>query len=191
MRSRITILCGFLLFSVMAAAPAHAGPWSAFVAWLSDLDPKSGGIGIEMTLFCPPAKDSAVKEPFECAPRDRTANIRHKLLIKSSAAVLLGTLNEDGGTIAVVPVLGIAEWEFNRVSVGAGLGAIHVAGTLVGGVTEPLLQARISVPIRKIGFAVRGELNLIPNGFPAGAFAVGSPATGTEVAFGLAFVYIK
>lgn len=191
MRSRITILCGFLLFSVMAT-PAHAGPWSAFVAWLSDLDPKSGGIGIEMLLFCPPSTGSATTDRFKCERGLPDGKVTHKFLVKSSAAVLLGTLNEDGGTIFVTPVLGIVEKEFQNVSFGAGMGFIHVGGTLVGGVTRPLIQVgRITIDIPKTGFGFRTELNLIPKGFPAGAFAVGGAATGTEFAVGLSVVYLR
>ena len=182
MRSRITIVCGFLLFTTMAATPAHAGYWSSFVAWLSDLDPKSGGLGVELSLFCPPAEGNA----------DRTACIAdaaHRYEIKSSAAFLLGTLNEDGGTIFVAPVLGIVEKDYGQVSVGAGLGFIHVGGTLVGSVTRPLAQVgRITVDIPKTTLKFRTELNLIPKGFPAGAFEVDSPETGTEFVVGLSVV---
>ena len=193
MRSRITILCGFLLFSVMSVTPAHAGPWSAFVAWLSDLDPKSGGIGIEMRLFCPKAEGPTI----EGIPPQFACDLKQtqKWVIKSSAAFMLGTLNEDGGTVSVVPVLGIVEKEFThrslRYSLGAGVGLIHVGGTLVGGVTQPLLQARATIEIPKTGFGFRTEFNLLPKGFPAGAFAVGSSATGKEFALGLSVVYLR
>lgn len=191
MRSRITILCGVLLFSGMFATPAHAGPWSAFVAWLSDLDPKSGGLGIEMALFCPIATGSteqkAAPDQFACRVTDR-----HKVQIKSSAAFLLGTLNETGGTIFVVPVLGIVEKEYKGVRFGAGLGVIHVGGTLVGGVTQPLLQVfRVTVPIPRIDFGVRAEFNVLPNGFPAGAFGVGRAEQGAEFVLGISVIYLK
>ena len=93
MRARFAILCGVLLFSIMVPTTAHAGSWSAFVAWLSDLDPKSGGIGIEMRLFCPGATGAAVPNvsaEFACDP-----DMEQKLVIKASAAILLGTLNDN------------------------------------------------------------------------------------------------
>jgi hypothetical protein len=193
MRSRIAILSGFLLFSVMFATPAHAGPWSAFVAWLSDLDPKSGGMGIEMSLFCPASTDTGkgqkAADRFECAIDSRD---KQKFQIKSSAAFLVGTLNESGGTIFVVPVLGIVEKRYKGVDFGAGLGVMHVGGTLVGGVTQPLIQVfRITVPIPKVEFGVRAEFNVLPNGFPAGAFQAGSAEKGAEFVLGLSVVYLR
>ena len=180
MRVRFAVLCGVLLFSVMSPATAHAGAWSAFVAWLSDLDPRSGGVGIEMRLFCP---NAAGPDRFDCDPATT-----HPVIVKASAAVLLGTLNEDGGTISVVPMLGSFELERKHFSVGGGAGVIHVGGTLVGAVTRPLIQGQITFKIPNVGLGVRPELNVIPKGFPAGAFAVGAPATGTEVVPGLSVV---
>jgi len=186
MRSRITILSAFVLFTLMTAAPAHAGPWSAFVAWLSDLDPKTGGAGIELALKCAFAEGADVKarEEFGCAPRGKS-----KVVVKTSAAALFGTLNEDGGTIVVAPVLGIVETRLGSVYVGGGAGFIHVAGTLEGSVTRFLGQARITVPLPNKNFGFRAEFNVIAEGFPAGAFAVGSPATGTEFPVALSIVY--
>jgi hypothetical protein len=187
MRARFAILCGVLLFSIMVPTTAHAGSWSAFVAWLSDLDPKSGGIGIEMRLFCPGATGAAVDNvsaEFACDP-----DTRQKFVIKASAAILLGTLNDNGGTVSVLPVLGSVETDINdRFSVGGGAGVIHVGGTLVGAVTRPLIQAQVTFKIPNVKLGVRPELNLIPKGFPAGAFAVDAPETGTEVVPGLSFV---
>ena len=186
MRSRITILCGFLLFSVMFVSPAHAGPWSAFVAWLSDLDPKSGGAGIELALGCAFSETTDVKtrEQFGCAPRGMS-----KTVFKTSAAALFGTLNEDGGTIVVAPVLLIVERRLGSVYVGGGAGFIHVAGTLEGGVTRFLAQGRVTVPFPNKNFGFRAEFNVIADGFPAGAFAAGSAATGTEYPVALSIVY--
>lgn len=197
MRSRITVLFGVLLFSVLFATPAHAGPWSAFVAWLSDLDPKSGGLGIEMSLFCPPSTAASSQKPgakFECAlPDSRTREKDpHTFRIKSSVALLVGTLNETGGTIFVVPVLGIVEKQYSKVHIGLGAGVIHVGGTLVGGVTQPLIQPlRITYPIPNVDFGVRFELNVLPKGFPAGAFATGAPEKGAEVAVGISVIYLR
>jgi hypothetical protein len=181
MRARFAILSGVLLFSVMSPSTAHAGPWSAFVAWLSDLDPKSGGIGVETRLFCPGESGAA---RWTCDPRTD-----QPIAVKASAAVLLGTLNENGGTISVLPVLGSIETDFTQhVSAGLGAGAIHVGGTLVGTVTRPLFQAQATIRIPNVGIGVRPELNVIPQGFPAGAFAAGAPETGTEVVPGVSFV---
>jgi hypothetical protein len=47
MRSRLTILLAAILLSVVAPRPAHAGGWAAFLAWISKLDPKVVGVGIE------------------------------------------------------------------------------------------------------------------------------------------------
>ena len=187
MRSRITILCGFLLFSVMVATPAHAGRWSAFVAWLSDLDPKSGGAGIELALGCAfssAAADQTAKEQFGCAPRGKSTAV-----VKASAALLFGTLNEGGGTIVVAPVLGIVEKRLGSVYVGGGAGFIHVAGTLEGGITRFLGQARVTVPLPNKNWGFRAEFNVIAEGFPAGTFGVGSSATGTEYPVALSVVY--
>jgi hypothetical protein len=187
MRARFAILCGVLLFSVMFPATAHAGPWSAFVAWLSDLDPKSGGIGIETRIFCPTLDDTpvnGVSPRFTCDP-----DTVPKTVIKASAAVLLGTLNESGGTISVLPVLGSLERDVTReFSFGGGAGVIHVGGTLVGAVTRPLIQFQATLKFPNVGIGVRPELNLIPKGFPAGTFAAGAPETGTEVVPGLSVV---
>jgi hypothetical protein len=186
MRSRITILCGVLLFSVMFATPAHASRWSAFLAWLSDLDPKSGGAGIELALKCAfaPDADAKLKEQFGCAPRGKST-----VTFKTSAALLFGTLNEDGGTIFVAPILAIVEKRVGSIYVGGGAGFIHVGGTLEGGITRALLQARVTVPIRDSNFGFRAEFNVIPEGFPAGAFGVGRPETGTEYPVALSIVY--
>lgn len=183
MRVRFAVLCGVLLFTVMVPTTAQAGPWSAFVAWLSDLDPKSGGVGIEMRLFCPAEASPAAR--FACDP-----NTEQKIVIKTSAAVLLGTLNDNGGTISVLPVLGSVETDVtNYLTVGGGAGAIHVGGTLVGAVTRPLIQVQATIKIRNAGLGIRPELNVIPKGFPAGAFAVGAPDTGAEVVPGLSVVF--
>jgi hypothetical protein len=187
MRARFAILCGVLLFSMMVPATAHAGSWSAFVAWISDLDPKSGGIGIEMRLFCPWAPGTpapGVSPKFLCDPDEE-----QRLVIKASAAVLLGTLDDNGGTVSVLPVLGSVETDIGEnFSVGVGAGVIHVGGTLVGAVTRPLVHAQATFKIPNVRIGVRPELNLIPKGFPAGAFAVNAPATGTELVPGLSFV---
>ena len=66
---------------------------------------------------------------------------------------------------------------------------IHVGGTLVGGITRLLIQGQVTVKFPNIRLGVRPELNVIPKGFPAGAFAVGSPATGAEVVPGLSVVW--
>ena len=159
-------------------------PWSAFVAWLSDLDPKSGGIGIETRLFCP-AEDSPSAR-FACDP-DR----HQKAVIKASAAILLGTLNEDGGTISVMPVLGSVETDVNehplcRCRCGGDSRRRHArrlrheaAHSGSGHAQDPATS----------GLGIRPELNVIPKGFPAGAFAVGAPETGTEVVPGLSVVF--
>ena len=181
MRVRFAVLCGVLLFSVMSPSTAHAGAWSAFVAWLSDLDPKSGGIGIEMRLFCP---NAVGPDRFECG-----AATTHPVIFKASAAVLLGTLNEDGGTVSVIPMLGSVEFEHKHFSFGGGAGVIHVGGTLVGAVTRPLIQGQVTLKIPSVGIGIRPELNVIPKGFPAGAFAAGAPDTGAEVVPGLSFVW--
>ena len=179
MRRCVAILCGVLLLSVMLPTTAHAGSWSAFVAWLSSLDPKSGGIGIETQLVCPGASPRSACDPTYQGP-----------VIKASAAILLGTLNENGGTISVMPVLGSFETDvYNNVSVGVGAGVIHVGGTLVGAVTRSLIQAQVTIKIPNVGLGVRPELNFIPTGFPAGAFAAGAPATGTEVVPGVSVVF--
>ena len=182
MRVRFAVLCGVLLFSVMSPSTAHAGVWSAFVAWLSDLDPRSGGIGIEVRLFCPTLAGAA---RFTCEPDDAP-----KTVIKTSAAILVGTLNEDGGTISVLPVLGSVERDVNRhFSFGGGAGVIHVGGTLVGSVSRPLIQAQATFRIPNVRVGIRPELNVIPKGYPAGAFAVGAPETGTEVVPGISVVF--
>lgn len=183
MRARFAVLCGVLLFSVMSPSTADAGAWSAFVAWLSDLDPKSGGIGIEIRLFCP--AEASPPARFACDP-----DTEQTVVIKASAAVLLGTLNDNGGTISVLPVLGSVETDVtNYLSVGGGVGAIHVGGTLVGAVTRPLIQAQATLKIPNLGLGIRPELNVIPKGFPGGAFAAGAPATGTEVVPGVSVVF--
>jgi hypothetical protein len=180
MRVRFAVLCGVLLFSVVSPATAHAGAWSAFVAWLSDLDPKSGGVGVEMRLFCP---NAIGPDRFECGPATT-----HPVIFKASAAILLGTLNENGGTISVVPVLGSVEFEHTHFSFGGGAGVIHVGGALDGGITRPLIQGQVTIKIPNVGLGIRPELNVIPKGFRAGAFAPGAPATGTEVVPGLSVV---
>ena len=183
MRASFAVLCGVLLFSVGLPTPAHAGAWSAFVAWLSDLDPKSGGVGVEMRLFCPSAPGGGTAR-FDCDP----ATVQ-PVVIKASAAILLGTLNSDGGTISVIPVLGSVETDLGKyVSVGGGAGAIHVGGTLVGAVTRPLIQAQVTFKIPNVNLGVRPEVNVIPKGFDAGTFARGAPKTGTEVVPGLSVV---
>jgi hypothetical protein len=188
MRVRFAVLWGVLLFSVALPTTAHASGWSAFVAWLSDMDPKAGGIGIETRLFCPSAPAgpvNGVSPRFACDP-----DTNQKVVIRASAAILLGTLNENGGTIFVMPVLGSVETDVNEYfSIGGGAGVIHVGGTLVGAVTTSLLQAQVTLKIPKVGLRVRPELNVMPEGFPAGAFAVGAPATGTEVVPGLSVVF--
>ena len=193
MRSRITILCGFLLFSFMLTTPAHAGPWSAFIAWLSDLDPKTGGGGLEFPIFCiPPTPDpyslpkSGTPSKFACV---RTGDSR--IVLKGSAAFLLGTLNDNGGTIFAAPVLGIVEKQMKHFYVGAGAGVIHVGGTLRGGVTRGLVQLNATYVIPKKPWGVRAELNVIPKGFAAGTFRPGASETGTEAALGIAFVYLR
>jgi hypothetical protein len=187
MRASLAVLCRVLLISVLLPTTAHAGPWSAFVAWLSDLDPRSGGIGIETRIYCPLAGDTLVNgvpAKYACDP-DREQDV----IIKASAAVLLGTLNESGGTISVLPVLGSVETDVtSHLAVGGGTGVIHVGGTLVGSVTRSLIQVQATLKIPNVGLRVRPELNLIPNGFPAGAFTAGAPETGTEVVPGISFI---
>jgi hypothetical protein len=192
MRSRITILSGVLLFSLMLPTPAQAGSWSAFIAWLSDLDPKTGGAGLEFTIFCtPPTTDSSLPKPsapskFACV---RTGDPR--LVVKGSAAFLFGTLNDTGGTVFAAPALVIVEKQMRNLYVGAGAGAIHVGGTLRGGITRGLVQANVTYPIPKIQMGVRAELNVILKGFPAGTFRPGGPATGTEAALGISLVFLR
>src|SRR5262245_14182622 len=147
MRARITILCGFLLFTGALATPAQAGPWSAFISWLSDLDPKSGGLGLEFPIYCtpptePPPTAREQKPAATSLACTRTGEPRQ--VAKASAAFLLGTLNSDGGTVFVVPTLGIYEWQKRNVYFGFGGGAIHVGGTLEGGITRGLIQANVT-----------------------------------------------
>ena len=47
MRSRLTIVLAAVFLSVVAPRPAYAGGWAAFVAWISKLDPKVVGVGLE------------------------------------------------------------------------------------------------------------------------------------------------
>ena len=90
----------------------------------------------------------------------------------------------------MLPVLGSVERDVNQYfSFGGGAGVIHVGGTLVGAVTRPLIQAQATLKISKVGVGIRPELNVIPKGFPAGAFAVGAPDTGTEVVPGVSVVF--
>lgn len=104
--------------------------------------------------------------------------------------VLLGTLNENGGTIFVLPVLGSVERDVTpHFSFGGGAGVIHVGGTLVGAVTRPLIQAQATLTIPNVGLGIRPELNVIPKGFPPGAFAPGAPDTGAEVVPGVSIVF--
>ena len=56
MRSRITIVLAAICLSLAAPRPAHAGGWAAFVAWISKLDPKVLGIGVEGNVGEYPAK---------------------------------------------------------------------------------------------------------------------------------------
>ena len=183
MRARITILCGFLLFSPLLATPAQAGPWSAFISWLSDLDPKTGGLGIEFPIFCTPATQP-LPTPKEQKPAASkwacTRTDENRFVVKGSAAFLLGTLNADGGTVFVAPGLLIVEKQMKRLYVGAGAGAIHVGGTLQGGITRGLIQFNVTAPIPQAHLAIRFEVNVIPKGFPAGTFSPGSAETGNS-----------
>jgi len=47
MRSRLTIVLAAVVLSVVLPRPAHAGGWAAFLGWISKLDPKVVGIGVE------------------------------------------------------------------------------------------------------------------------------------------------
>ena len=182
MRVRFAVLYGVLLFSVVLPTTAHAGGWSAFVAWLSSLDPHSYGGGFERRIFCPRAAGPA---RFAC-DRDTT----HPVVIKTSVAILIGS--ENGETIHVVPVLGSVESDVHKnVSIGGGVGVIHVGGTLAGGVTNPLIQGQVTFKFMfsKFRLGIRPEVNVIPQGFPPGAFALGAPATGTEVVPGVSAAF--
>ena len=184
MRVRFAVLCGVLLFSVVLPTTAHAGGWSAFVAWLSSLDPQSGGGGIEVRFVCPMAAGSA---RFDC---DRATN--HPVIFKASAAVLFGETLPGGDRIIVFPALGSVETDINnRFSIGGGAGVIHVAGTFGDSVTKPLIQGQVTVKFMfsKFRLGIRPEVNVIPEGFPPGAFALGAPATGTEVVPGVSAVF--
>jgi hypothetical protein len=183
-RVRFAVLCGVLLFSVVSPATAHASGWSAFVAWLSSLDPQSGGGGIEVRFFCPKAVGPA---RFDC---DRATN--HPVIFKASAAILFGERLAGGDRITVFPALGSVETDINdHFSIGGGAGVIHVGGTLVDSVTKPLIQGQLTVKVMfsKLRLGIRPEVNVIPQGFPPGAFAVGAPATGTEVVPGVSAVF--
>jgi len=193
MRTRITILCGFLLFSVMFVTPAQAGPWSSFISWLSDLDPKTRGAGLEFLIVCTPqSKDPSGPSTqeatiFGCGPTERPG----RTVLKGSAAFLLGTLNDNGGTIFAAPVLVIVERQQKNFYYGAGAGVINVGGTLKGGITRGLFQVNVTYPIPKVHIGVRAELNVIAKGFPAGAFSPTSAETGTEKLLGISIVYIR
>ena len=67
-------------------------------------------------------------------------------------------------------------------------GAVKRAEALLSSQQASLLQAQATFRIPNVGLGVRPELNVIPKGFPAGAFAAGAPETGTEVVPGLSVV---
>jgi hypothetical protein len=181
MRSRLTILCGVMLLSVLSPRPANASGWSAFVAWLSDLDPKSQGLGVEVSPFCR-SHDSSDTCTY---PKNKG-----DVMIRASTALLVGSVPGQVGKMYVWPVLGIVEVKAaSHLYVGGGLGAIRVGGIPAGDLTRPLLQGRVTVGLGpSIGFRVEG--NVIPRGFPANAFNNGKSATGTETVLGLSFVWM-
>jgi hypothetical protein len=174
MRSRLTILCGVILLSFLSPRPASASGWSAFVAWLSDLDPQSGGFGVDVPV-----------RPF-CKPGDRPSTCTESKdkrwpIFGASTALLVASVEGQPGKIYVWPALGVAEWNVSKtLELGGGVGFIRV--------TNWLVQARATVALGA-GFSFRVEGNLIPRGYPADAFGPGKPATGTEFVPGLAFVW--
>jgi len=193
MRRLVPILCAAILLTVVAPRPAAAGPWSAFVAWLSDLDPKSGGIGME-TAFCRsrdvPQGTEVNKENidfYHCTyPRQGS------VFVKANYAITVGAANDQGARMYTVPVTFLAETRIKHTIIfpAVGAGFIVVGGIPAGELTRFVFQARVTIPI-KGGTGVRFDYNLIPQGFPAGAFSAGSPATGAESVFGIAFVFLR
>jgi hypothetical protein len=192
MRRGATILCAVILFSIVAPRQASAGAWSSFVAWLSNLDPKSFGLGTELPVNCLPDKEPQVGQGQESDLEKKCVypNSKRPVLVKVSTFLAVGPNKDHVGTMYVVPAVGLAEWRLKRVYPAAGAGIIHVGGVPGGELTRELLQARVSVPTGK-GTAIRFDYNFIPRGFPAGAFEAGAPETGAESAIAIALAFLR
>ncbi|HUL72870.1 MAG TPA: hypothetical protein VLT86_07200 [Vicinamibacterales bacterium] len=202
MRRPVILISAVVLLTLAAPRPAAAGPWSAFVAWLSDLDPKSGGIGME-TALCrskpvPQGVDPASVEGQNI--RTCTYPAPGKLLVRANYAVTVGAADDQGARMYTVPVTFLAEYrppshEGNQEPKvmflpAAGAGFIVVGGIPAGDLTRFVFQLRATLRF-KGGAGVRVDYNLIPQGFPAGAFSAGSPKTGAESVWGIAFVFLR
>ncbi len=179
MRSRVTILCGVILLSIVAPRPAAASGWGAFVAWLSELDPWSVGIGVEIPI-----------KPL-CSPLDPcTAQVHDpKPVFKTSAAVLVGSVEGQVGKMYVLPAAAILEWRLAEHFYGGGGGGYLQVGGIPGGVVKQgFTQLRVTAIIKGVG--VRFEYNQLYKGFKENAFGNGKPATGKEPVFGLSVGWI-
>jgi hypothetical protein len=193
MRKRVMLVCAVTLFNVIAPRPASAGAWSSFVAWLSNLDPDSLGLGTEFPLCIPQRPDSTSdleERKFKgCVYPAKGREVLWKVSASLNAGPVFG--ENEKGLMYTVPAVLLAEWKWLGVYPAAGGGFIHVGGIEGGQQTRALLQARVTVPFKESGKGIRFDYNFIPDGFPAGAFQAGAPATGSEHVLGIAFVFLR
>ena len=159
MRSRLTIVLAAVLMSVVAPRPAHAGGWAAFVAWISKLDPKVIGVGVEGNV----------------GEMDRTSATSMKWIQKVKFNVEpsyeLGLEKTNDHLVSAFTTFVMADMTTSRnFDIGLGGGPLIVVNTPNESTIANLgLVARITAPSTG-KFAVRVAYLLIVPGFDADVF---------------------
>ncbi len=160
MRSRLTILL-FLVAFTLYPRPASAGVWDAFVTWLSELDPKSGGV------------IGGMSENVHTRSTLQTHSCANQVSISGQTGVLGGSA--DGNAVTVVPYYFVVEAHCTGgFEIGGGFGALSVFGAPVGhSLTKPIAVAQITASLGG-NWALRGGAMFTLQGFDAGDFGPAS-----------------
>jgi hypothetical protein len=190
MRSRMIFVLAALFLTLVVPRPAHAGGWTAFIAWLSKLDPgPSKGIGLEFTPQC---LRKGSFDVMTCTyPSGKPAFL--KPVIRAEGQLLVGNVDNEVGHAMVFLAMGTADYlRVSRVFIGSGGGALVVSGIPGGHQTvlalRPVRVTVVASTRARIGF--KAEWNWLPQGFPEGAFAAGAPKTGQESVVGVSFFWV-
>ena len=191
MRSRWFIGLAVVLFSVASVRPAEANGWSAFVSWLSSLDPGSSkGFGVEFELTRLAKRDQTPPPYFGQLSEPKGERFR----IKASTSLLAGKQDGQIGKAYVWPVTVVLEVPLmNYVHVGAGGGFLRVGGipgpnpapdATGTSVTTGLLNVRLTLAAqRHVG--VRLDYYRAIPGFDANVFGPNQRNTGQENVWGV------
>lgn len=162
MRKGLTILSLLVAFSFYPR-PASAGVWDAFVTWLSELDPKSGGV------------IGGMSENVHTSKSRGTPSCSDQVSVSGQTGTLFGSA--DGNAVTVVPYYGVVEFHCTGgFEIGGGFGGLSVFGAPVGhSLTKPIAVAQITASLGK-NWALRGGVMYTLQGFDAGDF--GPTSTG-------------